>query len=270
MKNETSPMALISPLLSSHGFSHSFFTRCGGFSAAPFATLNFSASVGDCPEAVAGNLRLAAERLAVPQGRVYFLDQVHGTGWHWLDGKASHEDVSRWQGDITLSSNPALACGVRTADCVPVLLAAPRSGIVAAAHAGWRGAVAGVVMEAIAQLRSRGEDEELVAAVGPHIEACCFEVGSDVAATIAAASTLGERLVDRSRSKPHVDLRALVSEQLRQAGVGAVDHVRGCTYCNDGLFHSYRRDGPRSGRMLSAIVARCDEAEAGLRQADAS
>ncbi len=91
--------------------------------------------------------------------------------------------------------------------------------------------------------------------VGPHIEQCCFEVGPDVAAEIAAASALGDGVVDRSRDKPHVDLRRVIAAQLEDEGVAAVDQVEGCTMCDARRFHSYRRDGAVSGRMLAVIVS---------------
>jgi hypothetical protein len=107
---------------------------------------------------------------------------------------------------------------------------------------------------------------ELIAAIGPHIEACCFEVGEDVARELADASTAGESAVLRGskvsgappEGKPRVDLRRIVRAQLEEAGIepGAIDDVRGCTVCDKERFHSFRRDRDRSGRLLSAIVAR--------------
>jgi copper oxidase (laccase) domain-containing protein len=95
-----------------------------------------------------------------------------------------------------------------------------------------------------------------VAAVGPHIERCCFEVGEEVAAELAAASTLGRAALDELRPKPHVDLRRIIEAQLRATAPARlrVDHVPGCTACDAERFHSYRRNGPRGGRMLAAIV----------------
>jgi copper oxidase (laccase) domain-containing protein len=100
-----------------------------------------------------------------------------------------------------------------------------------------------------------GGPGDLVAAVGPHIEQCCFEVGEDVAEQIAAATPEGDAIVDRSYEKPHVDLRRVIDRQLRDAEVAELDHVAGCTMCDPVRFHSYRRDGAVSGRMLAAIVS---------------
>ena len=99
----------------------------------------------------------------------------------------------------------------------------------------------------------------VLAAIGPHIETCCFEVGDDVAAELAAASTQGAAVIERrAGARPHVDLRRVVRAQLVAAGVGDadIDDVAGCTVCDAARFFSYRRDGARSGRLLSAIVAR--------------
>ncbi|MCA9618968.1 MAG: peptidoglycan editing factor PgeF [Myxococcales bacterium] len=249
-------LGLRSRLLDDAGFRHAFFTRLGGVSEPPFDSLNFSSSVGDDPELVHENCRRAAEALGVAVERLYFLSQVHGTQHHRLEGDEDPLEVLRREGDITLSTNPEVACGVRMADCPAVLIGDLESGAVVAVHSGWRGTVAGAVPAGVAALREvLGGPGDLVAAVGPHIEQCCFEVGADVAATIAAATAEGEAVVDRRRAKPHVDLRRVIARQLADLGVARVDHVAGCTMCDAERFHSYRRDGAVSGRMLGAIVA---------------
>jgi hypothetical protein len=247
-------LGLHSRLLREAGFRHAFFMRAGGVSPSPWASLNFSTASGDRAEAVAENLSRAAAELGVEPERVYFLSQVHGRDHRWLDGSESRDAVLREQGDITASRAPQIACAVRMADCAAVLLADRKSGAVAAVHSGWRGTVLGVAGAGLDVLRMPFPDAEVLAAIGPHIEACCFEVGSDVAEEIAASSSLGDAVVDRGRTKPHVDLRAVIEAQLRAAGVAHVDHVRGCTMCDSERFHSYRRDGAVSGRMLAAIV----------------
>jgi YfiH family protein len=138
-----------------------------------------------------------------------------------------------------------------------LLFADPRSGLVAAVHAGWRGTVAGVVAETVEALARLGvRPEEIIVAIGPMIERCCFEVGEDVAQTIAAAGSVGESVIDRGYAKPHVDLRAVLVAQLGALDVSNITHVSGCTQCRPDTFHSYRRDGKSGGRMLSAIVPR--------------
>jgi YfiH family protein len=252
--------ALKSALLDQAGFRHAFFTREGGVSSPPFDTLSFAVSVGDDRACVAENLRRAGRVLGVDPGRIYMLSQVHGTASRVLRGDEDPVEVIHSIGDVTLSSTPGLACAVRAADCVPVLLADRASGAVAAVHSGWRGTTLGAAPAGVAALRALvGADGELVAAIGPHIEACCFEVGDDVAATLAACSSLGEAAVIRVPGKnARVDLRRIVRAQLEAVGVRpeAIEDVRGCSVCDRARFHSYRRDGARSGRMLAAIVAR--------------
>jgi polyphenol oxidase len=261
--------ALRSRLLDEAGFSHAFFTRRGGVSQAPWDSLNLAVGVGDTAEAVVENLARAARALGVPPQRLYFLSQVHGSDFRVLDGTEPQEEVVRMVGDITISRTPGVGCGVRTADCVPILVADRASGVVAAIHSGWRGTAARVVVTAVNALRELiGGSGDLIAAIGPHIEVCCFEVGDDVAAELARASSLGEGALERSRSqganpvegsgKPRVNLRRIVRAQLGELGIAreAIDDVLGCTVCDRERFYSYRRDRDRSGRLLSAIVSR--------------
>jgi YfiH family protein len=144
---------------------------------------------------------------------------------------------------------------------VPVLVADTETGAVAAIHSGWQGTVADVVGAAIAALRRTiGRQGALVAAIGPHIEACCFEVGDDVAAKLRACAPGASVVVSGRGSRPHVDLRRIVRSQLTASGLsnGAIDDVAGCTKCDALRFFSFRRDKENSGRLLSAIVARAD------------
>jgi len=250
-------MALYSSQLTSAGFNHAFFTRYGGVSEPPFDSLNFSLATGDARAAVNENRRRAGVVLGVPAEKIYFLNQVHGVEAVQVHVDDPREEVLRRDGDVVFSADPSLACGTRTADCGPLLFADPRSGMVAATHAGWRGTVAGVVAATVkALIRLGARPAELIVAIGPMIEQCCFEVGEDVAQTIAAAGSAGASVIDRSHAKPHVDLRAVLAAQLRALEVANIAHVLGCTQCRPGIFHSYRRDGKIGGRMLSAIVPR--------------
>ncbi len=256
-------LALHSEQLREAGFRHAFFTRRGGVSRPPYESLNFSVTVGDDPTAVGRNLRRAAAHLGVRPGNVHFLNQVHGCEHHVLASVERQSELPHQRGDITLSSEATVACAVRTADCPAVLVADRHSGAVAAIHAGWRGTVRGVVSAAIKALSQlTGRSLDAIAAIGPHIEQCCFEVGDDVASQLAQASELGHEAIERHQAKAHVDLRRILTAQLISCGLPAaeIDQVRGCTVCDIRQFHSYRRDGPRSGRMLAAIVARPDSA----------
>lgn len=247
---------LKSPLLAGAGFSHAFFTRVGGVSQPPWDSLNFATGTGDDPAAVRENFARAASLLGVPAARLYVVSQVHGVAAQVLAGDEDREAVLRAIGDITLARAPGVACGVRTADCVPILIADRTSGAVAAIHSGWKGTVANAAAAGVRALRALvGSRGSLLAAIGPHLEACCFEVGADIAAWLAACSPLGAAAVIPGAT-PHVDLRRIVRAQLEAEGIapGAIDDVRGCTVGERARFYSYRRDGEASGRLLSAIV----------------
>lgn len=264
------PIGVTSPLLERAGFAHAFFTRWGGVSEGAFATLSFATPAitgveGDALENVRENARRAAEHLGVDAGLLYFLSQVHGVDARRVDGALDRIAFARLQGDATFAVDPGFACGVRSADCGTILVGDARSGAALAIHAGWQGTERGVVRSAIDALRAAltgRADADLVAAIGPHIEACCFEVDVDVAARLAACSTLGEAAITRAEgAKRFVDLRAILTTQLEASGVAPdrIDHVRGCTKHTPERFFSYRRDGKVSGRLLSAIVSRGPE-----------
>lgn len=151
------------------------------------------------------------------------------------------------EADAIVSRAGGAAVGIRVADCVPVLVADEASGDVAAIHAGWRGVVAGVVDSAV---RLLGPSGRLLAAIGPSIGPCCFEVGADVAEQTGF-------VVRRAGDKAFVDLRAAVRAQLRSLGVAdeRIDDVAGCTK-HETRFHSFRRDASASGRMLVCVRPR--------------
>jgi YfiH family protein len=225
-------MALHSTIISRAGFSHAFATR--GESDADIAS-------------------------AVGAASVIQVKQVHGAGVAMAGAAAGTEAdaiIARGASGQPSAGLGAAAIGVRVADCVPLLLADPRSGDVSAVHAGWRGVEAGVVRAAMEALGREGSS--VVAAIGPCIGACCFEVGRDVAARLVKACGDAGVVVWESRDKAYVDLRAAVRAQLHALGVvrAHIDDVSGCTKHEGERFHSYRRDGAGSGRMLAAIAAR--------------
>ena len=249
---------LESSLLRGAGFRHAFFSRRGGVSTGPYESLNFSIGVGDDPEKVQKNLALAADALSVQTHRIFFLSQVHGAIASVLEGDESKDLVLTREGDALASASRDLACGVRTADCIPILAGDRRSGAVVAIHAGWRGIVRGVVEAGILSLRELASaPTDIVAVIGPHIRERAFEVSDDVARELEAASPVSG-VVDRGRAKPHVGLARIVRAKLNALGVGedAIDDVGGCTMTEAERFFSFRRDGKISGRLLSAIVPR--------------
>lgn len=247
---------LTSPLLSQAGFSHGFFTRRGGVSSGPFDSLNFTEVGGDSEENIQKNLNLVAQALRVQAEQIYFLTQVHGVAVRRVESGEDRMKVRAEVGDVVLSGKSDVAAAIRTADCVPILLACQETGLVAACHSGWQGCVKNVAGSAVRALREAGA-RSLLAAVGPHISLASFEVSEEVAEELAQASPDPD-IVDRSGEKPHVDLRKMVHAQLRAEGLAesSLDDVPGCTVLDSEDFFSFRRDKNPSGRMLSAIVGR--------------
>lgn len=157
------------------------------------------------------------------------------------------------EADILIAQGAACPVGVRVADCLPVLLADPEAGVVAAAHAGWRGTVKNVAGVAVAAMRERGaRPERIIAAVGPCIGPCCFEIGEEVADQLAGCCKGAAAYVRNGRA----DLTAINIRQLQQAGMtrDRIEHLGGCTCCEPERFFSYRRDGGESGRHLAVAV----------------
>jgi len=159
------------------------------------------------------------------------------------------------EGDALITNEPGVLVGVKTADCVPILLADFRNRVVAAVHAGWRGTAAEIVLRTLEAMRQnyKTNPEDIRAAIGPCIGACCYEVGPDV------AGRFRHWLPDlQPGTRQMLDLISANQTQLRAAGVLAsnVDSGAPCTYCRPEHLHSFRRDGERAGRMISAIGVR--------------
>jgi YfiH family protein len=249
---------LRSDLLSRAGFAHAFFTRQGGVSSGAFGSLNLSRDVGDRPENVAENWHRVARVLGLEEAHVFIPRQVHERGVVVVDGRASSAEIALTPADAVISNGPGLACAVRTADCVPILVGDRQTRRVAAIHAGWRGVVQGVTRAAVEALLERGSrPEELIAAIGPHISLAAFEVGDEVARELAGASSAQHVVTRHEGQKAHVSLAGIVRAQLMQLGVpnDHVEELPGCTFGDASKFFSYRRDGRQSGRQVSAIVS---------------
>lgn len=268
------PLPLLrSRTLENAHFQHGFSTRAGGSELCHPAARSLDFALLREPEALRENQRRLAAAVGFDPERLYQTRQVHG---RTLAVGAGDRTALEAQDADALIGEPGshAAVAVRVADCVPVLLADPRTGRVAAVHAGWRGIVADVVGAAVRHLanaRSREgssssarEASGIIAAIGPCIGPCCFEVGADVGQTIARATTDGVIASrDDARGKVYVDLRTAVRAQLRDLGLSdsSIDDVpdrsrNACTRCNVESFYSYRRDGDASGRLLAVIVAR--------------
>ena len=255
-----------SPLLARAGFRHAFFTRRGGASEGPFESLSFSTAVGDSGAHVEENVRRAATLLGVDPAHVLYLSQVHGRQARFYAEPRTNAETITIEGDAIGGSDLRSAYGVRSADCVPLLVADAASGRVMAIHAGWRGLVAGVVEAGVKSLLEQGaETEHLLAAIGPHISVDAFEVSEEVASElVAVCPSAGGKAYPaagvgaKPLLKPHIDLRFIVTKKLMALGLSEarVDQVGGCTFLEPANYFSFRRDGKESGRHLSAIVPR--------------
>jgi YfiH family protein len=250
--------------LSLAGFAHGFTTRIGGVSAAPYDAFDFA--LRRDPRALEENTARLARALGIAPGALHQVTQVHGAAVVVADGAPRAMEAVEADA-LVAEPGTGHAVGVRVADCVPVLLADPASGRVAAVHAGWRGIESAILSAAIRRVvgsPGSGPVNGFVAAIGPCIGPCCFEVGLDVAERIVQATDAGVvARIAQAEEKAYVDLRRAVRIQLVALGLadGSVDDVpgrgpEGCTRCDATRFYSYRRDADASGRLIGVVVAR--------------
>jgi len=222
----------------------------GGVSRSPFDSFNFGPD-GDSAENLHSNLLLLLE-----QGKIssppHQATQVHTTEMLWCSGSGRmHPDK---EADILLTRTVDTSVAVRTADCLPVLLADPVSGVVAAAHAGWRGTAAGVVERAVEEMLTHGcRVEHLIASLGPCIGPCCFDIGGDAAMALSSCTNGAAQYVFELPLR--ADLAAINRLQLLNAGLlsGHIESLQHCTVCDSTHFFSYRRDHGQTGRHLAVV-----------------
>ncbi len=236
-------------------------TRSGGISAGAYddgygaGGLNLALHVGDDSESVHANRQKINTILTNP---VTFLSQVHGT--MVMDAsKLSHDIAQPSVADAVFASETGLACAVMTADCLPVLMVDQNATVVAAAHAGWRGLVNGVLQNTVAAMRTRSQ-AELRAWLGPAISVAHFEVGAEVLHEFALKLPGADKFFYKKNTasgseKYHADLYSLAKLALQQVGVDAVTGGEFCTYTDEQRFYSYRRSAV-TGRMASVICLR--------------
>ncbi|MCX5370554.1 peptidoglycan editing factor PgeF [Streptomyces sp. NBC_00015] len=230
------------------GAHFAFTDRWGGVSAAPYEELNLGGAVGDDPDAVRVNRELAAKSLGLDPGLVVWMNQVHGNDVAEVDGPWTTGLTPPVDGLVTATRGLALA--VLTADCVPVLLADPVAGVVAAAHAGRPGMVKGIVPAAIDAMESLGAvPSRIVARTGPAVCGRCYEVPEAMRAEVAAVEPAAS--AETSWGTPAVDVIAGVHAQLDRLGVHDRERSPVCTRESDDHF-SYRRD--RSTGRLAGYV----------------
>lgn len=252
---------LKSPVLPENaGIRHAFFTREGGVSDGIYGSLNCGAGSDDDPEYVVENKRRAANRFGLDADSLVTLYQVHsGSAVIVSDPAALAADRPKADGMAT--NRPGVMLGILTADCAPVLMADTSNGVVGAAHAGWRGAVSGVIEETVRAMESLGAVRENIAAVvGPCIAQTSYQVGAEFPAPFVAEDPANTRffLPDGEPDKHLFDLQGYVMSVLDRARLGTTGLLAGDTYAEEDLFFSYRRTCHRGeadyGRGLSAIA----------------
>jgi YfiH family protein len=232
-------------LSSEAGLVHGVFTRLGGVSAPPFDSLNTSISVGDDQANVEANRRAMYAAFGIPPEHVRTVWQVHSADVVVINGK----QPQAWpppQADIIITQQPGLGLTMRFADCVPMLLYDPTRRVIGMAHAGWRGTVQHVGQVAVQAMHDAfGCDPAgIIAGIGPSIGPCCYEVGPEVVAEVAAAFGGADGLVaSRPGGVTHLDLWAANRRALRQAGVERVEVAGLCTACRHDEFFSHRAEG---------------------------
>ena len=249
---------LESPRLKATGIAHGFFGRDGGVSTGIYESLNCGPGSKDTPERIAENRRRVAAAL-IPSGeppQLVSLNQVHSAIVHTLPAWEA-----RPEGDAMVTATPGLALGILTADCAPVLFADPKARVIGAAHAGWKGAMGGVLeatldaMEKLGALRDR-----IQAVIGPCISQANYEVGWDFRDRFLELGLKQRRFFVPSDRPGHYrfDLPGYVAHRLTAAGAGSVESLGICTYPPENGYFSFRRTThagePDYGRQISAIV----------------
>jgi polyphenol oxidase len=269
----------LAPLAKIPWLVHGFSTRPGGTSVLDGKkVLNLGFMEWDSREAVTENRRLFQSAVAAKDSALLPLKQIHSDVVHLFLKPAA--DPPR--GDASLTNTPGLLLGVQTADCVPILLVDPKKHVVAAVHAGWRGTLARIAQKTIGrmQLEFACKPADLLAALGPSIGPCCYEVGVELVTKFTAQFADAHDYFDEPRTgdepnpiqwlnmappghqpppkNVHLDLRKanrsqLIASGLRPNNIYSTDL---CTACRTDLFFSYRREGPLSGRLMSVVGIR--------------
>lgn len=241
------------------GIRHAFFSRDGGVSDGLYASLNGGTGSRDAPDKVAENRARMAAALGVAPSRLLTCYQVHSAEVAVAETPWPNDERPR--ADAIVTRLRALAIGVTTADCGPVLLADPRGGVIGAAHAGWRGALSGVIEATVAAMERLGAARGRIrAAVGPMIRQPNYEVGPDLIARFAAEDPASRRFFAPAARDGHArfDLAGYVAARLTRAGVTQIEDIGLCTYAEEGRFFSYRRATHRAepdyGRHVNAIA----------------
>lgn len=240
------------------GIRHAFFTRRGGVSEGIYAALNGGLGSGDAAERVAENRRRMCGHLGIAEGHLVSLYQVHSP--EVVVVEAPFPMAERPKADAMVTRVPGLALGIATADCGPILFADPENRVVGAAHAGWKGALTGVIAATVGAMERLGaRRDRIVAVLGPTIAQPAYEVGPDFIARFWAEAPGFERFLGPGTRADHAqfDLPGFILARLGEAGLAGATQLGRCTYAEADLFYSYRRTTHRAepdyGRLISAI-----------------
>ncbi|MDP1631185.1 MAG: peptidoglycan editing factor PgeF [Caulobacter sp.] len=240
------------------GVKHAFFSRRGGVSKGIYEGLNVGRGSRDDSDDVLENRRRAADWFGLAPDALNTCYQIHSATALTAGGPWGHD---RPEGDAVVTGQPSIACGVLSADCAPVLLVDPEARVVAAAHAGWQGALGGVVASTVEAMIGLGaRPDRMVAAVGPCIGPDSYEVGEEFLDRFAAKQSGSERFFrpGAAADKRLFDLPGFVLDRLTQAGVSRSEWIGRDTCTEEDWFYSnrraFRQGEPDYGRLLTAIM----------------
>ncbi len=252
-----------SRLFNKYGIKHAFFTRLGGVSEGCFSSLNFAEGVGevkDSTENVLENYNIAASFFGLEKGDVCRTYQEHTALVEYADESKRGVGITKPKFDYgvdgLVTAEKDLLLSVRTADCVPILLCDKENKICAAVHAGWRGTVGGIAKNAVDLMVEKGaKRKNILAAIGPCICECCYEVDIDLFFEFVLTSSKYGRFFKRGELKHHLDLIAANRYILKQAGLKSrhIVSLDLCTKCNEELFFSHRKSGTSRGTLGAFI-----------------
>ena len=234
---------------------HGFFTRRGGASSGIFSGLNCGTGSSDQKAAVAINRARVADAMDVGTDALVAVHQVHSADVF----EVAEANGTKPRADAMVTATPGVALAILTADCQPVLFSDPEAGVIGAAHAGWRGALDGVLESTLEAMERLGADRSRTnAVIGPCISQRAYEVGPEFFETFMAEDDRNARFFANGQGdRMHFDLPSFGLHRLREAGVGTAEWTRHCTYSDDDRFYSYRRSVHAKeadyGRLISVI-----------------
>lgn len=220
-------------------------TRKGGVSPIPYNSLNLGMNTGDKPENVLENRKRCTEALGFSLAQTAFMTQVHGNVVKIIQSPGLYENID---GMVTATKGILLGTGI--ADCGAILLADPIKQVIGACHSGWKGTALNIVQETIEQMQQLGAvPERMIAYLSPCIGVQNFEVGEEV------AHQFEEQFIDRTFTKPHINLKAVIEAQLLSAGLSAthIEISSACTVADTSRYFSYRAENGQTGRMMTFI-----------------